>query len=94
MLPELSLHPQRKEIEAKGVFISLCVLAARHSGEKPLDVTFWPCEPKIRCSLVGLFYPVKITKYCLLKAAQRKGCLVKCPCGVMLSVLIFNCFFP
>lgn len=75
--------------------LPLRMLAAKQLRENPLDITcFWPWENKIRCSILwGLVYPVKMTKYFLLKADQRKGCLVKCPCGVVLSVLILRCFF-
>lgn len=45
---------------------------------------------------MGLVCPVKMTKYQMifsLKAEQRKGYLVKCPCGVVLSVAILSCVF-
>lgn len=40
---------------------------------------------------MGLGYSVKMSF--LLKADQRKGCLVKCPCGAVLSVPVLSCFF-
>lgn len=42
---------------------------------------------------MGLVYPVKMTKYFSFKADQRKGYLVKCACGVVLSVPILSCIF-
>lgn len=43
-----------------------------------------------------LGYAMKILAYFLLKTNPRKHCLVKCPCDIMLDVLICNClfFFP
>lgn len=41
----------------------------------------------------GVSLPCKNDSVFLLKADQRKGCPVKCPCGVVLSVPIISCLF-
>lgn len=40
----------------------------------------------------GVNLPCKMKDF-LLKADQRRGCLLKCPCGVVLSVPILSYFF-
>lgn len=98
ILPKLSWHPGRKEkLRLKDFFFPspscVCLQQARRwEATKLVLLAFGRVSIKLFC-LMRLGYAVKMLTYFLLKTNPRKHCLMKCPCGIMLDVLICNFFF-